>query len=56
MSKVAHIFNYLDTLTVEDVLKYAAQGFELTINDGHVQALTLKRDNQEKGEEYAERI
>lgn len=46
MSKVTHIFNYLDTLTVEDVLKYAAQGFEFTINDGHVLAMTLRKEEK----------
>ncbi len=47
MSKVAHIFNYLDCLTVEDVLRYAALGFEFTIENGHVQAMVLKKETKE---------
>lgn len=30
------IHNYLDKLTIEEIIKYAAQGYELVINDGHV--------------------
>ena len=37
------IHNYLDHLTIEDCLKYAAQGFEFVIKDGHVQAMVLKK-------------
>lgn len=51
MSNVTHIFNFLDTLTVEDVLKYAAQGFEFTISNGHIQSMTLKRDRKEAEDE-----
>lgn len=47
MSKVTRIHNYLDNLTIEEVLKYAAQGFELIINDGHVQAMVLRKEEQD---------
>ena len=29
----------MDQLTVEDILKYAAQGNDIVINDGHVIAI-----------------
>ena len=47
MSNVTRIHNYLDHLTVDEVLKYVAQGFELVINDGHIQALILKREEEQ---------
>lgn len=37
------IHNYLDHLTIEDCLKYAAMGFEFVIENGHVQAMVLKK-------------
>ena len=40
------IFNYLDHLTIEEVLKYYNSGLELIINDGHIQA--LQTDEEEK--------
>ena len=33
------IFNYLDHLTILDCIKLAAQGYEFTIENGHVQAM-----------------
>ena len=40
------IHNYLDKLTIEEIIKYAAQGFEFTINDGHIQAMTLTHEGE----------
>ena len=45
-TKIQKIHNYLDNLTIEEVLKYAAQGFEFKINDGHVQAMILKKEDE----------
>ena len=42
--KIQRIHNYLDNLTIEEILKYAAQGFEIVIRDGHVQAMILKKE------------
>ena len=47
------IYNYLDCLTIEDCLKYAAMGFEFVIENGHVQAMVLKK--QEAPEESRRR-
>ena len=49
MGNITRIFNYLDSLTVEDVLKYAAQGFEFIIENGHVQAMVLRREDHQDG-------
>lgn len=35
------IFNFLDTMTIEDCIKWAAKGYEIKIHRGHVQALIL---------------
>lgn len=51
MANVTRIHNYLDHLTIEEVLKYNAQGFELEINDGHVVCLRLEKAHEEKNEE-----
>ena len=37
------IYNYLDNLTIEEVMKYAAMGFEFVIENGHVQSMVLKK-------------
>lgn len=48
------IFNFLDHLTVEDVIKYAAIGFEINISNGHVQSMVLRREEgAEDGEQTA---
>jgi hypothetical protein len=49
MSNITKIHNYLDHLTVEEVLKYAAQGFEFIIADGHVQAMVMKKEDSQDG-------
>ena len=49
MSNVTRIHNYLDHLTIEEVLKYHAQGFELEINDGHVRSMTLRKEEPQDG-------
>ncbi len=37
----------MDQLTVEDILKYAAQGNDIVINDGHVIAIVPEeRENK----------
>lgn len=51
-NKIQRIHNYLDNLTIEEVLKYAAQGFEFRIENGHVQAMVMKKE----GEADAERV
>lgn len=39
--------NAMDQLTVEDILKYAAQGNDIVINDGHVIAIVPEgRENK----------
>lgn len=40
------IHNYLDKLTIEEIIKYAAMGYEITISDGHVQSMTLKHEEE----------
>ena len=47
MSKVTRIHNYLDHLTIEEVLKYANAGCEFIINDGHVQAIIATKEAQD---------
>ena len=47
MSNVTRIHNYLDHLTIEEILKYYAEGFELVINDGHVQRLISTKEEQD---------
>ena len=47
MADIVRIHNYLDKLSIEEVLKYYAQGFELVINDGHVQAMVLRKEAQD---------
>lgn len=44
------IFNYLDHMTIEDAIKYAAQGYRLIINDGHVQAMIPEDEEVSDGE------
>lgn len=46
MGNITKIYNYLDHLTVEEVLKYAAQGFEFIIADGHVQGMTMRKEGE----------
>ena len=41
------IHNNLDKMTIEDVLKYAVQGYEFQINDGHVQAMSQTKQQAE---------
>lgn len=48
------ITNYLDKMTIEDVLKYAVQGYEFQINDGHVQAMSLTKQQAEDPEHGGE--
>ena len=44
------IHNYLDNLTVEELLKYVAtgSGFDVVIRNGHVQALVPKTQEQKQ--------
>lgn len=50
MANITRIHNYLDHLTVDEVLRYVAQGFELVINDGHVQALVMRKEEPQDAE------
>jgi len=43
-NKIQRIHNYLDNLTIEEVLNYAAQGFEFRIENGHVQSMSLRKE------------
>lgn len=42
-----NIFNYLDHITLEDALRYAAQGYVFEINDGHVQTMRVPEEGTE---------
>ena len=48
------MFNILDKISIETLMKYVSQGAELVINDGHVQAMILNRTNEAAGEEAKE--
>ena len=48
------IFNNLDKMSIETLMKYVSQGAEIIINDGHVQAMILNRTNEAAGEEVTE--
>ena len=45
------IYNYLDKMSIETLIKYVSQGAEIVVNDGHVQAMILKHTNEAAGEE-----
>lgn len=45
------IYNYLDKMSVETLMKYVSQDAELIINDGHVQGMILPSTNKAAGEE-----
>ena len=48
------MFNILDKISIETLMKYVSQGAELVINDGHVQAMILNHTNEAAGEEVTE--
>lgn len=41
----------LNKMTIMEILKYTTQGFELVINDGHVQALVMRKEEPQDGEQ-----
>ena len=45
------IHNYLNHLTIEEVLKYYNQGFEFIIRHGNVEAMILKKKEAKDGEQ-----
>ena len=45
------IYNSLDKMSIETVMKYVSQGAELIINDGHVQGMVFEDTNKAAAEE-----
>lgn len=48
------IYNSLDEMNILTALKYAAQGFEFIINDGHIHGMKAPATNKAAGEEAQE--
>ena len=48
------IYNILDKMNIETVMKYVSQGFEFIINDGHIQGMKAPATNKAAGEEAQE--
>ena len=48
------IYNILDKMSIETVMKYVSQGFEFIINDGHIQGMKAPATNKAAGEEAQE--
>ena len=50
ITKIQNFSNCLDKLTIEECIKYAAQGFEFQINDGHVVGMRFESMHKEENE------
>ena len=44
ITKIQNFSNCLDKLTIEECIKYAAQGFDFLIEDGHVKAMNMTKE------------
>ncbi len=45
------IYDSLDKMSIETVMKYVSQGAELIINDGHVQGMVFESTDKAAAEE-----